>query len=201
MGKTATNTASNETKANQQPRQITQAQRIVNHHVLWSLGAGAIPLPVLDVLAVTGIQLDMMIALCHHFKRPFSEQWAKTIISSMSGSIAARYAASYIKFIPVVGSLIGGASMAIMSATSAYALGQVFITYLSAGKDLEDIDLEEAKVQYEKELEKGKVYVERLKSKEGQKIEQLQKLQELHSNKVITKEEFGKLKKSIMVNV
>lgn len=201
MENTTTSTAPDEPKTPEQSKQITQAQRIVNQHVLWSLGAGAIPLPVVDVLAVTGIQLDMMIALCHHFERPFSEQWAKTIISSMWGSIAARYAASYIKFVPVIGTLFGGVSMAIMSGASAYALGQVFIVYLNDGKDLEDIDIEEAKQRYEQELEKGKTYATELKDKEGKKIEQLQKLQDLYERKTLTKEELGKLKKSIMVNV
>ncbi len=199
MENTATTTETQTTP--KKSKQSTQAQRIVNQHVLWSLGAGAIPLPVVDVLAVTGIQMDMLIALCHHFNRPFSEQWAKTIISSMWGSIAARYAASYIKFVPVIGTLFGGVSMAVMSGASAYALGQVFIAYLKDGKNLEDIDIEEAKQRYEQELEKGKTYAAALKDKEGKKIEQLQQIQKLHDSKVLTKDEFGKLKKSIMVNV
>lgn len=122
MENTATTTETQSTPKKSKPS--TQAQRIVNQHVLWSLGAGAIPLPVIDVLAVTGIQMDMLIALCHHFKRPFSEQWAKTIISSMWTSVAARYAASYIKFVPVIGTLFGGVSMAVMSGASAYVWGR-----------------------------------------------------------------------------
>lgn len=72
---------------------------------------------------------------------------------------------------------------------------------MSDGKDLEDIDIEEAKQRYEQELEKGKTYAAALKDKEGKKIEQLQQLHDLHSDKIITKEEFNKLKKSIIVNI
>lgn len=201
MENITTATAPNETQSTQKNKQIIQAQRIVNNHVLWSMGAGAVPYPILDVWAVTGIQLDMLIALCHHFNSPYSEHWAKTIISSLSGSITARYIASSIKLIPGVGTVLGGISMSIMSGASAYALGQVFIKYLSEGKDLEDINIEEAQTIYEEELEKGKNHATVLKDKESQKIQQLQKLKELFDNKVITKEEFGKLKKSIMVNV
>jgi len=190
-----------DTKTAKTPPQIIQAQRIVRSHVLWSMGAGAIPVPALDILAVTGIQLDMLVALCHHFKSPFSEQWAKTIISSLSGSVAARYAASSIKLIPVVGTWIGGASMSIMSGASAYALGQVFIAYLSTGQKLEDMDIEEARASYKEKLEKGEAYATGLQDKEAKKINQLQQLKELIDKKVITENEFSKLKKRIMVNV
>src|SRR4051812_47831293 len=36
-----------------------RAQKIVRDHVLWSIGAGLVPIPLMDVAAVTAIQNEM----------------------------------------------------------------------------------------------------------------------------------------------
>ena len=40
------------------------ADDTIDSHVLWAMGAGAIPIPFLDTAAVTAIQLNMFKELC-----------------------------------------------------------------------------------------------------------------------------------------
>ncbi|MCB0572184.1 MAG: DUF697 domain-containing protein, partial [Phaeodactylibacter sp.] len=42
------------------PDKSLRAQEIVKNHVLISMGAGLVPIPILDIAAVTAVQLDMV---------------------------------------------------------------------------------------------------------------------------------------------
>ena len=35
------------------------ADKIIKRHILWAMGAGAIPIPIVDAIGVTSIQIDM----------------------------------------------------------------------------------------------------------------------------------------------
>jgi len=50
-----------------------KADRVINNHVMVSMGAGAIPVPLLDVAAVTAIQLDLIRELSYLYDADFSE--------------------------------------------------------------------------------------------------------------------------------
>ena len=103
-----------------------QAEAIVKTHVLISMGAGLVPIPILDIAAVTAVQMDMVKQLTMLYNVDHPNNFDKSLITALTGSIFARVGASFIKAIPVVGSVIGGLSMAIMSGASTYAVGQVF---------------------------------------------------------------------------
>ena len=49
------------------------ASRLVNRFALWSGVAGLIPLPVVDVVAVGGLQVQMLRRLSQIYDVPFSE--------------------------------------------------------------------------------------------------------------------------------
>jgi uncharacterized protein (DUF697 family) len=36
-----------------------EADGIVRTHVLWAMGAGAVPIPIMDIVAVSGVQIDL----------------------------------------------------------------------------------------------------------------------------------------------
>ena len=65
----------NNQKSDKDTTQVA-AEQIIKNHVAWSMGAGLIPVPFADLLAVTGIQLDMIRQLCHLHDIPFN-QYAK----------------------------------------------------------------------------------------------------------------------------
>jgi len=191
-----------------------QVDKIINNHVLVSMGLGIIPIPLIDIVGVTAAQLDMLSQIGHVYGKKFSDIAGKSFIASTTGASLARLGASFIKAIPGIGSLIGGVSMSIMSGASTYAIGQVCKRFFEDGLDLEDIDEDLAKTIYEEELEKGKKVASDLKTKaekekkQGTKAPpqkeeediytQLLKLGELKEKGVITDEEFQKMKKALV---
>jgi uncharacterized protein (DUF697 family) len=151
------------------------AETIVRNHVLFSMGAGAIPVPVADVLAVSASQLDMIRQLCKVYDMDFHESQGKAIVSSLTASTIARIGAGGLaKLIPVVGSVVAGVANALMAGASTYALGQVFKTHFDTGGTILDFDPARLKKLYKEQFEKGKKVAEELaKQKEAkQKAEE-----------------------------
>ncbi len=177
------------------------ADRVIRSHVLWALGAGLVPIPFVDIAAVTMIQLDMMQQLATIYGIPYNETQGKSFVTAITGSVAARIGASAIKTLPGIGSLIGGVSMSILSGASTYAVGQVVKGRFEAGKDFSGIDMDDARRAYEQEYEKGKKVAEDLsKEKDASKevFEKLEKLGELRDKGVISAEEFEAKKKELL---
>ncbi|NNK89745.1 MAG: DUF697 domain-containing protein, partial [Saprospiraceae bacterium] len=97
---------------------------IIKNHMIWSMGAGFIPVPVADFFAVSAIQLDMIRQLSKIYEINFKETEGKAVISALTGSGIARIGARAIKFIPGIGSVLGGVTLAVLSGASTYALGE-----------------------------------------------------------------------------
>lgn len=193
-----------------------QVDKIIQNHVLYSMGLGIVPIPLIDIVGVTAAQLDMLSQIGKVYRKPFSDIAGKSFIASVTGTSLARIGASFIKAIPGIGSIIGGVSMSIMSGASTYALGQVCKRFFEDDVSLDDIDEDLARTIYEEELEKGKQVASDLKNKtekektpkasaasapakeEDDIYTQLLKLGELKDKGVISEEEFQKMKKGLV---
>lgn len=135
-----------------------RADRIVERAVGWSLGAGLIPIPVADMVAVTAIQVDMVHELTKIYDVDFRRKNLETWLNTLAGSALPKLGSQAIKMIPGIGAVVGGVSMAILSGASTYATGQVFIAHFEKGGTLEDFDVEAVKDFYKREFEKGKQF-------------------------------------------
>ena len=86
-------------------------EKLAKNHILASMGVGLIPLPLVDLLALTGIQLDMIKKLAAEYDIPFKKDIGKSILSSLMGGLLpvelGGIVASMIKFIPVIGQTTG----------------------------------------------------------------------------------------------
>ena len=137
------------------------AENIVRNHVIWACAAGAVPVPFVDLAAVTAIQLDMLKQLASHYDIPYSEEEGKAWVAALSSSIMARVGGNMLKMIPVVGSLVGGVSMSIMSGASTYAVGQISIRHFESRGSFDDLDIKKAKKDFDKAYEEGKEFVKK----------------------------------------
>lgn len=146
-------------------KQSRMADDSIDSHVLWAMGAGAIPLPILDVAAVTAIQLNMFKELCMIYDVDYNESFGKNLISSIAGASLAKIGASFIKAIPGVGSLLGGVPMVVLSGASTYAIGQVFKQHLEIGGMISTFSFENAQKIYNDAYERGMSYVEELRKR------------------------------------
>lgn len=171
-----------------------RAEDIIRNHVLLSLGAGLVPVPLLDLVAVTAVQLDMCRMLSKNYDVEFKEELGKSVISSLAGTALARYGASLVKTIPGIGTILGGISMSALSGGTTYAIGQVFKRHFGGGGDLFNVDLDSAKEIFAEELERGKRVAEELEKMRSRET-QGPKTKESKSTSTKGKEIFHKLEK------
>ncbi|MGD1840812.1 MAG: DUF697 domain-containing protein [Thermonemataceae bacterium] len=187
-----------------------KANKTVTKYVLISMGAGAVPVPLVDIAALTAVQLNMLKELCEDYEADFSEISGKMLIDEIAGTSLIKIGASLVKTIPGLGYLIGGIPMIVVSGASTYALGKVFINHLNKGGTLADFDISEAKVMFKKEFEKGKEFAENLRKNKEQEetpkksdksdvvFEKLRQLGELRDKGIVTEEEFEIQKKKLL---
>ena len=188
-----------------------QADAIIKKHVLFSIGGGLIPIPLVDMAAVTAFQVSMLEQLADIYGIGYNRSIGKSFIAALTGSTVAKLGASLIKAIPGVGSFIGIMAMSAMSGASTYAVGQVAIIQFESEGTLEDIDLDEAKEAYDVAFEEGKEVVEEMekeKVKEEETAEHsdapddvlqaLEKLGELKEKGILTDAEFKAQKKKLL---
>src|SRR5450631_491873 len=121
-----------------------EATKLVDRFSLWSGAAGLIPVPVVDVFAVGGVQLQMLNKLSQLYGVPFSENRGKALIASVAGSwipaTSGIGAASALKVVPFFGMLISGFVMPVLSAGATYAIGKAFIQHFESGGTLLDFN-------------------------------------------------------------
>jgi uncharacterized protein (DUF697 family) len=124
------------------------ASKLVDRFSLWSGAAGLIPVPLVDIAAVGGVQLQMLRRLSEIYGVPFSDNRGKSIIASLAGSVlpastattTAMGVSSVLKSVPGVGTVIGALTMPVFSAGATYVIGKVFIQHFASGGTLLDFN-------------------------------------------------------------
>ena len=197
------------------------ADTIIQNHVIWSMGAGLVPILMADILAVSALQIDMIRQLCRVYDVDFSETQGKAIVTSLTSSTLARAGArSLVKLIPGIGSIIGGVTVSAFAGASTYALGEVFKRHFESGGTILDFDMDRLKNLYKEKFEKGKKVAEELRRKKEEagevadpvpaspkvvkletpeaRIQALKDLAELKEKGLISDEEFERLKADLL---
>lgn len=158
-------------------KQLYDAKESVKKHILISAGFGAVPVPIVDLIGLTGTQLNMLKELSSIYNQDFTHEIAKKSIMSLAGgSLAIPISAglsSLIKSIPIVGQTAGVISVATVGAASTYAVGEVFIKHFQSGGTFLTFEADNFKEFFKENFAKGKEIVQDvIKKKEEPKEEQ-----------------------------
>jgi uncharacterized protein (DUF697 family) len=137
-----------------------KATKTVRNYMWWSMGAGLVPVPFLDLIAVSGVQLKMLADVSKIYDVPFEESRVKAVIGALLGfivpqSLTCGMVGSLIKFLPGIGALAGAPAMAAFSGGSAWALGQVFIQHFECGGTFLDFKPETVEEYFKKKFQEG----------------------------------------------
>ncbi|VEN75409.1 conserved membrane hypothetical protein [Candidatus Desulfarcum epimagneticum] len=164
-----------EKEKNDEVKEVSKEEvdKLIRHHMYSAFGIGLIPLPLLDMAALTGVQINLVRKLAKMHGVPFSRDKVKNILSSLvagtaSTAVGAR-AASYAKVIPIVGYSLGAVSVSVLGAASVYAVGKVFNQHFASGGTFLSFDSEKVKDYYSKMFKKGKETASDIKAKVGGK--------------------------------
>lgn len=138
-----------------------KAERIVRKYVPFAVGAGLIPLPVVDLAAIGGLQLKMLAALARHYDVPFTRSQGEAIVTSLLGSVGGTVVASsalgsMAKWFPGVGTLLSVTTLPIASSAVTLAIGRLAIDHFETGGTMENFDLDLAQQAFERKLADAK---------------------------------------------
>lgn len=141
---TVTNTSTSKPSEMTSEAKAEEASKLVDRFAIWSGAAGLIPLPVVDLVAVGGLQLQMLRRISQIYDLPFSENRGKALITSLMGAAipttSGLGAAEFLKTIPVFGTIISSFVTPVLAAGATYAIGKVFIQHFSSGGTLLDFN-------------------------------------------------------------
>jgi uncharacterized protein (DUF697 family) len=145
MATKSTASASSGTGSDMTPEERKDfANKLVDRFAVWSGVAGFIPMPVVDVLAIGGLQVQMLRRLSQVYGVPFSDNSGKAVIASLAGTMIPTSsgigAASVMKFVPVLGTLTAGFVLPALSAGATYAIGRAFVQHFETGGTLLDFN-------------------------------------------------------------
>jgi uncharacterized protein (DUF697 family) len=120
------------------------ASKLVDRFSIWSGVAGLIPIPVVDVLTVGGLQLQMLRRISQIYDIDFSANRGKALIAALAGCMipatSGMGAASALKAVPIVNILAAGFVMPVLSAGATFAIGKAFIQHFESGGTLLDFN-------------------------------------------------------------
>jgi len=140
----------------------------VKNHVIAATSVSLMPVPLFDLAAIMGIQIDLMHSLCKVYDVPFKEKIVRSLLSSLvtgAGAVVAMSALSSLaKAVPGLGSVAGAAGLSATSAAVTYATGKVFIEHFESGGGITDFDPVKFKELFKTKIKEGADVVKSLKS-------------------------------------
>ncbi len=147
-----------------------ELDRVIRHHVWASIGIGLVPIPLVDMIGLTAIQLNMVRKIAKVYEIPFQRDKVKNIVGSLVGSAiptaaGAPIAASIVKSVPVIGWTVGAVTMPVIAGAATYAVAKVFIQHFASGGTFLTFDPDKVKDYYTEMLEEGREV-----AKEGDKL-------------------------------
>ncbi|AKT43458.1 YcjF family protein [Chondromyces crocatus] len=140
---------------------VGRAEAIIQRNVIWALGAGAIPVPVVDLAGVFAVQLKLLKQLSDLYGVKFSNSIAKKITGSLLSSvggvgIGTVIGAGLAKLVPTVGTALGVIAVPVFAGAFTHATGRVFLMHFESGGTFLDFDPHTIRAHFRQEFEKAK---------------------------------------------
>jgi len=104
-----------------------KAENILYASIPSAMGAAIIPIPVTDVVAITVIQIAMLIGMAKVYGRVIEKRTAKALIAAIAASQVGQWIWSGIKIIPGLGTIAGGIGQMAIAGSLTALLGYAFI--------------------------------------------------------------------------
>ena len=150
-----------ETKEAPQVDVHERAAEIISSSVRWSAAAGAVPLPILDLVALGVVQAKMISDISQAYGQPVNAEAAKSVVSVLLGTllpagVTGALLGSGSKTVPMVGTVLGMVSMAAFGAAATYAIGKVFVRHFEKGGSLESFSAAAVKEELKAEFSRAK---------------------------------------------
>jgi len=146
------------------------AREIIERNVAFAMGAGLVPIPIVDLGALVTIQIKMVQSLAKVYRIDSDQRRLRRIIYTLLKSPGASTWAvgglgSLAKLMPGVGSVLGAGAVAVLIGALTYATGRVFALHFERNGTLEDFNLKNQSKIYRREFSSGKKLVKHINIK------------------------------------
>jgi len=145
---------------------VVRAREIVRRRSNWAMAGGILPIPFLDVCAVSAIQIVMIRELSIYYGIPFYRSMAKSFVTALLGSVlpvvaSGGLAGSIAKAMPFFGWGVGLATVPLVAGATTRAAGMVFVQHFESGGTMLDFDPMATREYFKREFEEAKQRAER----------------------------------------
>jgi uncharacterized protein (DUF697 family) len=138
----------------------TGAMEIVKRNAIYSAGVGIFAIPVVNVAGVAALQIKMLRELAAHYDVPFKQDRVKSIVTSLLGGIISTRLGyglfAPISHLPLIGPLVGVATLPFFAGGATWAVGKVFIQHFASGGTFLDFDPEKVRGYFSEQFGKAK---------------------------------------------
>lgn len=136
-----------------------QPAGIVKKYTYLSSGTGIIPIPGVDIAALSFLQYQMVTKLARIYGVPVEKERLRGILASLlstviSASVIYGPVTRSLVMLTGIGWIMKSAVAVPASGVTTYILGVIFIQHFESGGNLLDFDLDEKKVAYKKKYNK-----------------------------------------------
>jgi uncharacterized protein (DUF697 family) len=132
---------------------------LIKKHALGAAGIGLIPMPGVDFVALTALQVNLLRKLSDFYGVAFTEEIGKKVVGALAGGYApvalALPVASMLKAIPVIGMTTGILAMSAVAGASTYAVGKVFVQHFESGGTFLNFDPAAVREYYREQFKEG----------------------------------------------
>jgi uncharacterized protein (DUF697 family) len=144
------------------------AHKVIMQNVVWAIGGGALPLPLIDMIAITVVNVKMLKELSTVYEVPFQEDQVKSILSALLAGLGAPMigmaaTVSLAKAVPVFGMISALLTVPSLSAAFTYAVGKIFVQHFASGGTFLDFDPKKVREHFARQFEEGKLVSTKIK--------------------------------------
>ena len=155
--------------------QIQAADNTIKYYCYWSFSAALIPVPVVDLAAMTAIQVKLVQELSELYDVPFSQGKAKKAVTILVAGMSSATFASLGKLVPGLGYFGLVAPLSVINVSHTYAVGKIFAQHFQAGNNLDAFVAADQKETFKSKLKDGKEFARRTKEEFKSKFKRQQK--------------------------
>lgn len=135
------------------------AYRTVKNYMISAMAVSLIPLPLVDMVAVTAIQIKTIHSIAKQYEVPFSQNLVRSLLLSLLGGTLTLTTTVIARSLPVIGQATGVISAMMVGGATTYAVGKIFIEHFESGGTLLDFDPEKMRAYFQALYEEGKQLV------------------------------------------
>lgn len=134
--------------------QAVSADTIVKKYMLGSLAVGVLPLPFVDLVILSGLQLAMLRSISNVYDVEFYSNLGKSTIAALVGGGVPVSLGSLLR--PLYGQFAGLLATSLVGGASTYAVGKVFIQHFESGGTFLTFNPQKVREDYALQFEEGK---------------------------------------------